>query len=679
MDLSSIPGLGPKRLKALSESGLHSVSDLLFNIPRTWLDRTRLNKIAESKVGENVIFTGVIRRSGIVPGRMSRVLAVLDDGTGQVNLVFFRGARHWAKTITVGSRWCVIGKLGDYRGLQLVHPEMQRMEEGEEFAGGIEPVYTITEAEHAAKIEQNFFRSLYPKIFALPNLSVPNAPPSELTDYMGIAPVIENLKRLHTPKTFAEAMQAKQQLKKIELLPFCLRMNVRRRNLVFRGKARDIDQELLQKAQASLPFALTHGQKDAVQKILDGLQGKKQFHALLQGDVGSGKTVVAMLAMLAVAQCGEQCALMVPTDILARQHYKNLKPFFDAAGIRSALLLGACSAAEKKTISGELQMGLTQIVIGTHALFSKDVLFKDLTFVVIDEQHRFGVNQREALLKKGAYPDLLVMSATPIPRSLAMTIYGDLEPIILNEKPAGRKPVKTRLVAPAKRDDMKKFILNEVQNGNRCYWVVSRVEIDDEGGSRSVGEVQEELEAYHSHWKVGAVHGQMDETERDAILNAFAKGDIQVLVATTVIEVGVNVPEANLMVIDAPERFGLAQLHQLRGRVGRGNQEAWCFLIVPQQSPAHERLTHFASTDDGFKIAEMDMQERGAGNLEGSEQSGAWVFRWFDWIADQGLIQKMLTLAEEILDNKPGFSKETQEKIQNWYAALPQGNSDGVH
>ncbi|WP_308603382.1 ATP-dependent DNA helicase RecG [uncultured Fibrobacter sp.] len=679
MDLSSIPGLGPKRLKALSESGLHSVSDLLFNIPRTWLDRTRLNKIAESKVGENVIFTGVIRRSGIVPGRMSRVLAVLDDGTGQVNLVFFRGARHWAKTITVGSRWCVIGKLGDYRGLQLVHPEMQRMEEGEEFAGGIEPVYTITEAEHAAKIEQNFFRNLYPKIFALPNLSVPNAPPSELTDYMGIAPVIENLKRLHTPKTFVEAMQAKQQLKKIELLPFCLRMNVRRRNLVFRGKARDIDQELLQKAQASLPFALTRGQKDAVQKILDGLQGKKQFHALLQGDVGSGKTVVAMLAMLAVAQCGEQCALMVPTDILARQHYKNLKPFFDAAGIRSALLLGACSAAEKKTISGELQMGLTQIVIGTHALFSKDVLFKDLTFVVIDEQHRFGVNQREALLKKGTYPDLLVMSATPIPRSLAMTIYGDLEPIILNEKPAGRKPVKTRLVAPAKRDDMKKFILNEVQNGNRCYWVVSRVEIDDEGGSRSVGEVQEELESFNSHWKVGAVHGQMDETERDAILNAFAKGDIQVLVATTVIEVGVNVPEANLMVIDAPERFGLAQLHQLRGRVGRGDQEAWCFLIVPQQSPAHERLTHFASTDDGFKIAEMDMQERGAGNLEGSEQSGAWVFRWFDWIADQGLIQKMLILAEEILDNKPGFSKETQEKIQNWYAALPQGNSDGVH
>ena len=567
MDLSSIPGLGPKRLKALSESGLHSVSDLLFNIPRTWLDRTRLNKIAESKVGENVIFTGVIRRSGIVPGRMSRVLAVLDDGTGQVNLVFFRGARHWAKTITVGSRWCVIGKLGDYRGLQLVHPEMQRMEEGEEFAGGIEPVYTITEAEHAAKIEQNFFRNLYPKIFALPNLSVPNAPPSELTDYMGIAPVIENLKRLHTPKTFVEAMQAKQQLKKIELLPFCLRMNVRRRNLVFRGKARDIDQELLQKAQASLPFALTRGQKDAVQKILDGLQGKKQFHALLQGDVGSGKTVVAMLAMLAVAQCGEQCALMVPTDILARQHYKNLKPFFDAAGIRSALLLGACSAAEKKTISGELQMGLTQIVIGTHALFSKDVLFKDLTFVVIDEQHRFGVNQREALLKKGTYPDLLVMSATPIPRSLAMTIYGDLEPIILNEKPAGRKPVKTRLVAPAKRDDMKNFILNEVQNGNRCYWVVSRVEIDDEGGSRSVGEVQEELESFNSHWKVGAVHGQMDETERDAILNAFAKGDIQVLVATTVIEVGVNVPETNLMVIDAPERFGLAQLHQLAGKL----------------------------------------------------------------------------------------------------------------
>ncbi len=679
MDLSSLPGLGPKRLKALFDSGIRSVSDLLYNIPRTWLDRTRLNRISESHVGENVIFTGRIVRAGLVRGRTSRFIAVLGDGSGEVSLVFFRAARHWSSAITVGTRWCVIGKLGDFRGLQLVHPEMQRLSEDEEFSGGIEPVYSITEAEHAAKIEQRFFRNLYARILAMPNLSVPNAPPKELLDYMGLLPVLENLKRLHQPKTFAEAMQARMQLKKLELLPFCLRMNVRRRSLVTRGKSRQIDPRTIEDAKRALPFTLTRGQESAISQICEGLRGKKQFHALLQGDVGSGKTVIAMLSMLAVAKSGEQCALMAPTDILARQHYKNLKPFFDAAGIRTALLLGACSGTEKKTISGELQMGMTQVVIGTHALFSKDVLFRNLTFVVIDEQHRFGVNQREALLAKGHYPDLLVMSATPIPRSLAMTLYGDLAPIVLKEKPTGRKPVKTRLVSPERREDMKRFLLREVQNGNRCYWVVSRVELDEEGTARSADEVADELSNFSTAWKVGTIHGQMDETERDRILGEFAQGKLQVLVATTVIEVGVNVPEANLMVIENPDRFGLAQLHQLRGRVGRGSKEAWCFLIVSESNPAHERLSRFASTEDGFEIAEMDMQERGAGNLEGSEQSGAWVFRWFDWIHDKDLIQRMLDVAEEILDNKPNFSREVQEKIQSWYATLPQGNADGVH
>lgn len=679
MDLTSFPGLGPKRLKVLGNAGFHSVSDLLYNIPRDFVDRTRINKISDSKAGDKVIFIGKIVRAGLIRGRTSRFLATLDDGTGQINLIFFRGTSHWAKNITPGTRWMAIGRINEYRGLQLVHPELQHLEEGEEFKGGIVPVYTITEEEHKAKMEQRFFRNLYARIFAMPNLSLQDSPPDELTSYMRLSPVLENLRRLHLPNSFAEAMQGKLQLKKMELLPFCLRMSVRRRNLVFRGQARNLDESAIAKAKAALPFTLTHGQEEALTKICEGLKGKKQFHALLQGDVGSGKTVVAMLAILAVAKCGEQCALMVPTDILARQHYKTLKPFFDAAGIRTALLLGACGATEKRSIAHELQMGLTQVVIGTHALFSKDVLFNNLTFVVIDEQHRFGVNQREALLAKGHFPDLLVMSATPIPRSLAMTLYGDLVPIILYEKPAGRKPVKTRLVEPAKRDDMKKFLLKEALTGNRCYWVVSRVEFDDESDSKCVAEVKEELENFSNQWKVGAIHGQMDEKERDQILNDFVKGSLQVLVATTVIEVGVNVPEANLMVIDAPERFGLAQLHQLRGRIGRGDKEAWCFLIAGEDSGARERLASFASTEDGFEIAEMDMKERGAGNLEGSEQSGAWVFRWFDWIEDQGLIQKMLELAEDILDNKPGFSEEVKEKIQKWYALLPQGNADGIH
>lgn len=481
------------------------------------------------------------------------------------------------------------------------------------------------------------------------------------------------------PQSFAEAMQARLQLKRLELLPFCLRMNFRRRSLAIRGKAREIHAEAVERAKALLPFALTQAQSKAVREICEGLGGKKQFHALLQGDVGSGKTVVAMLSMLSVLKDGEQCALMAPTDILARQHYKSLAPFFEKSGFRTVLLLGACTPAEKRSIAGELQMGLAQVVIGTHAIFSKDVLFQNLTFIVIDEQHRFGVSQREALLAKGHFPDLLVMSATPIPRSLAMTLYGDLTPIVLDEKPAGRKPIKTRLVDPQKRDGMKDFLLREVLSGNRCYWIVSRVGSDEEGLARSVSEVREELEAFSDKWKVGAISGQMDEAERDRILSGFAKGSVQVLVATTVVEVGVNVPEANLMVIENPDRFGLAQLHQLRGRIGRGDQAAWCFLLVTQNNPAHERLSRFASTTNGFEIAEMDLADRGAGNLEGLEQSGSWVFRWFDWIQDQALIGRMLEFSEEILDNKPGFPPEVQERIQKWYAAIPKGNIDGIH
>jgi ATP-dependent DNA helicase RecG len=291
--------------------------------------------------------------------------------------------------------------------------------------------------------------------------------------------------------------------------------------------------------------------------------------------------------------------------------------------------------------------------------------------VIIDEQHRFGVNQREALLSKGEYPDMLVMSATPIPRSLAMTLYGDLQVISIKEKPAGRKPVKTRLVSPDKRGDMKKFICTEAKGGNLCYWIVSRVGADDDGNARSVEDVVNELRAFDNSVAVEGIHGQMDEEQRDEILKKFAAGKVHILVATTVIEVGVNVPEANIMAIDQPDRFGLAQLHQLRGRVGRGDVQAWCFLMLPENTAVDntlDRLTQFSHTDDGFEIAELDLQTRGAGNLEGNEQSGSWVFRWFDWIHDQELIAKTLQMAESILKDKNSFDDDAREKIQLWYS-----------
>ena len=707
MDLSSLPGLGPKRLEKLNKSGLSTIADLLYNIPRTYLDQTKVTKIADLHDGERAVVIGIITRAGIVKGRMSRFMAVLTDGTAEISLLFFRGTRFIANRVKPGTRWLVSGTVGSYRGLQLVHPDMQPFDEGEAFNGQILPVYPISEICREAKMEQRFFRNLYKTIFNFPGLTLPNACPRELTDYLHFAPVMDNLRALHMPKDFDSIYRAKRELKILELLPFCLRMVKRRENQKIRGHERKIDLGNVMAAKARLPFQLTAGQDAALNTIIDGLNGKKQFHALLQGDVGCGKTVVAMLAIMAVCGAGEQCALMVPTDILARQHFKSLKPFFDAAGIRVHLLVGATPAAEKKVILGELQMGLCNVVIGTHALFSKDVFFAKLGLVIIDEQHRFGVSQREALLAKGDYPDMLVMSATPIPRSLAMTLYGDLKVISIKEKPAGRKPIKTRLVNAAKRESMKQFICKEAAGGNLCYWIASRVNADtsassatlssadsaaSDGSARSVDDIVNEMRAFIAAFghtdvniaklKVAGVHGQMDDTQRDEIIKQFAAGEIQILVATTVIEVGVNVPAANLMVIDQPDRFGLAQLHQLRGRVGRGNQEAWCFLMTPEGEAAEtsmERLSQFAATEDGFEIAELDLKTRGAGNLEGNEQSGAWVFRWFDWIHDQELISQTLERAEHILKDGSAFNETAKEKIQTWYNEKPSANEDGVH
>lgn len=682
MDLSNLPKMGPKSLEALKSAGIVSLADFLFNIPRTYLDQTKVASIGNLHVGERAVVIGKIIRGGVIRGRGSRFVATLADGTGEITLTFFKGASYQSRRLQLGSRWLATGVVGEYRGLQMTHPDMQPMDEDEQFSGQILPVYSMTEAMTKARVTQKALRNWYSVIFHFPALTLSGICPKELTDYLHFNAVLNDLRVLHKPADFDSIRKAKRELKVLELLPFCLRMVKRRESQKIRGHERQIDLGQVMLAKSRLPFNLTGGQDAALNRIIDGLNGKKQFHALLQGDVGCGKTVVALLAMLAVCGAGEQCALMVPTDILARQHFKQMKPFFEAAGMRIQLLVGATPAAEKRQILGELQMGLCQAVIGTHALFSKDVTFAKLGFVIIDEQHRFGVNQREALLSKGEYPDMLVMSATPIPRSLAMTLYGDLQVISIKEKPAGRKPVKTRLVSPDKRNDMKKFICSEAKGGNLCYWIVSRVGSDDEGNARSVEDVVNELRAFDSSVVVEGIHGQMDEDQRDSILKQFAAGEVHILVATTVIEVGVNVPEANIMAIDQPDRFGLAQLHQLRGRVGRGDQQAWCFLMLPDGEAAEnslERLTQFSHTDDGFEIAELDLQTRGAGNLEGNEQSGSWVFRWFDWIADQELIAQTLQMAETILNDKDAFNEDAREKIQLWYSEKKSANEDGVH
>ena len=683
MDITHIPGLGKKRLEILQAAGIADIPTLLRNIPRNWLDHTRINTVASCHADENAVIVGTISRCGPLYGRRARFQAWLRDASGELLIVFFSAVPYWQKRITLGSRWVAIGKVQHFRGVQMVHPELQPLDIEEDFKGGIVPVYPISEEMRESRMEQGFFRKLYTQVFAAPWLHLQDACPTELLAALGFRTELENLRWLHLPHSMGEVFQGRRQLKVMELLPLCLRMTQRRRRMLNQGAARVLDLPRMELARKELPFSLTAGQEVALEKILAGLVAPRQFHALLQGDVGSGKTVVAMLAMLALCNSGAQCALMVPTDILARQHIASMQKFFAQAGLRLALLVGASKGAERREVLQGLAAGNIHAVIGTHALFSTEVEYSSLAWVIVDEQHRFGVQQRERLLAKGKAPDLLVMSATPIPRSLAMTLYGDLDAIVMREKPPGRKPVKTRLVETAKRDDLKGFLRKECLAGNQAYWIVPLVEDSEESDAHSAESLAEELTAFAKDWRVGMVHGRMAEDARDQVLGAFSRGELHVLVSTTVVEVGVNVPNANLMVIDHPERFGLAQLHQLRGRVGRSEVQAWCFLIADSNNSAYERLEAFTTTLDGFEIAEMDLRFRGAGNLEGSEQSGSWVLRWFDWVEDQKLIEEVIGVSEKILDNTFQFGTETLLGIETWYQGkslqLPEKHHDGVH
>jgi len=692
VNLSSVRDLGTKRIPALEANGIITDWDLILYLPRKYEDLRKATKIRDIKDKDTIVaLVGHIVRTRIIPPKKwekkaeGMLIALIRDESASIEVPFFNKVSYWHNTLKVGTRWIVIGKKRESSyGLQITRIDIKPIKENEEYVGSIEPIYTITEAMDKSGVTNNLLNKIYKELFEdLSKLSLRLSPnenicPQDLLSYLKLNPMLYNLKKLHLPQTMEDVYVAKQELKILNILPFCLRKVRRRRLLINTGIPRKLDLQKMNSAKKNLPFVLTSGQDHVLEQLINGLESNWQYHALLQGDVGSGKTVVALLAMIAVCGAGGQAACMVPTDILAKQHFSSMEKTFESSGLRLALLTGSISATERqKTLVG-LISGEINAVVGTHALFSKDVEFCNLSFVIIDEQHRFGVNQREALLAKGNKPELLVMSATPIPRSLAMTFYGDLEILLLREKPPGRLPVKTELKGRSSREKMKDYLYQKSFVDNRCYWVVSRVQEDELGEAASVDDIYKELKSFKEDWRIAVVHGQMPEAERDANLNAFAAGEISLLVCTTVVEVGVNVPQANLIVIDKPESFGMAQLHQLRGRVGRGTERAFCILLCEKDNEAYDRLEKFSQTNDGFEIAELDLENRTAGNLEGSQQSKPWGE--FDWVHDLPLIEKIISISNDILDNKANFSPEVQQKIQNWYNdKVFEKIEDGVH
>lgn len=665
-DLARLPGVGPKRVKILAAAGIATLRDLVYHLPRRYLDRTRLTPIAELKVGEDALFVATVAAINMV---QTRLLVEVMDRTGSIELVFFNGAQFLRKRFREGLRLAVAGVPSFFRETQMVHPEFEPLAEGQEPRREVLPRYPLTMEMAEAHIGHKFLQQI--ALEALDGFAFTDPVGEAHRRALGLLPETGLLRILHKPDDAEGLPLLRRQLKVRELLPLSLKLESVRRARLRVGRAWPEAKDLREKLRAALPFALTEAQSAAVEGISARQAAPGQFCGLLMGDVGSGKTVVAMLAAANAIGNGGQAALMAPTEILAAQHFQTLAPFLEKAGVRAALLTGDTPKAEREALLAGLRTGTLSFLVGTHALYSGDVAFANLGLVIVDEQHRFGVQQRQALAEKGGHPDILYMSATPIPRTLAHTVFGDLETFALRDKPAGRLPVKTRLVGPEKRKDMLGFLAKEALGGNQVFWVVPQIgpsAAKDKAAEdpdifvpaqrpvedlATVDKVKAELEAFSGDWKVGAVHGKMPAEKKDAVLSAFRRGEIHALVATTVIEVGVDVPQANLMVIESPDRFGLAQLHQLRGRTGRGSVQAWCFLSLPPKEippETYERLASFAETSDGFAIAEMDLKSRGAGALEGREQSGYGGLRFTDLLEDFALTQEMRRYAEGLAD-----------------------------
>ena len=628
--LTSLKGIGPKLAKPfgrLLDRPEPRVIDILFHLPHSAIDRRARPKLGE--VHPDTIATVKVTVERHLPGRgRAPYKIVASDETNTIEIVYFNVPRERIeKMLPVGAIRYLSGRIGLYDGrLQMVHPDRVLDEKGLADLPPVEPVHSLTEGLSAG-IVRRAANAAVERLRDLPEWQDP-----AFVQARQFLPFAASLRLLHGPSepsdTAPESRQrarlAYDELLAHQLALVLLRSEMRREP----GRSNTGDGRLRAKIEAALPFSLTGSQRKAVEEIAGDLASDTRMLRLLQGDVGSGKTVVALLAATAVIEGGRQAAIMAPTEILARQHHARIAPLVDAAGIRCAILTGRERGPARERLLAELAGGEIDLLIGTHALFQEGVEFRDLGFAVVDEQHRFGVHQRLALASKGDAVDLLVMTATPIPRTLVLTYFGDMDVSELREKPAGRTPIDTRTVSLERLEEVVDAVGRALKDGARAYWICPLVE---ESELVDLAAAEERFRFLKTRFgkKVGLVHGQMRPSERDDAMAAFADGTTPLLVSTTVVEVGVDVPEATIMVIEQAERFGLAQLHQLRGRVGRGRDRSTCLLLFkgPLGETAKRRLSKLRETDDGFAIAEEDLALRGEGEVLGTRQSGLPGFR----------------------------------------------------
>lgn len=667
--LMYLPGVGPKKAEILrKEAGISSYEDLLFYFPYKYIDRSRFYKVAE--ITGNMPYIQLKGRilyyDTVGEGRTRRLVAKFTDGTGTIDLVWFKGLNYVTDKYKMGTDYIVFGKPTEFGHIyNIPHPDIDPMDQADQVAAGLTPFYNTSEKMKKSFLNSRAIQNLQYTLLSSLNWTLPETLPADVLSRIRMMPLKEAIRNVHFPESTEKLRQAQLRLKFDEL--FFIQLNILRTASLRKLKLKGIVFPTVGNYfntfyKDYLPFELTGAQKRVVKEIRADMGSGRQMNRLLQGDVGSGKTLVALLSMLLAVDNHCQACMMAPTEILATQHYATVMAFLKDMDIRVALLTGSTKKKERNAILPAIANGEIQIVIGTHALIEETVVFSSLGLAIIDEQHRFGVEQRSRLWKKNAIvPHVLVMTATPIPRTLAMTLYGDLDVSVIDELPPGRKPIQTMHRYDNKKAQLYDFLRKEIGLGRQIYVVYPLIEGSEKLDYKSLEDGFETFKEVFPEYKVCMVHGKMKAADKDAEMQKFISGEAHILMATTVIEVGVNVPNASVMVIESAERFGLSQLHQLRGRVGRGAEQSYCILVSSYKlsNDTRKRLEIMVNSNNGFEIAEADLRLRGHGDLEGTQQSGEGLdLKIANLAADGQILQYARDIALEVLDKDPELLSE---------------------
>ena len=672
-DVIDLPLIGEKRREALASVGVHTLEDLLYYVPRAYLDRRSVKPIGQLIVGEECTVVGEVQRVKLIPAKKRKILKIeIADTSGILTLNWFHGSEWIQNTFKPGDTVSVFGKVEFYRGNAMTHPDFDIIDPNKDAlnTGGVIPVYPLTQDLRKSGFTSRSFRKLFALILDKLHPELPDPIPEKILNENALMPFIDAIRQLHFPASSGMLNKAMYRFKFQESLMLQSIISIKKQRIQEQKNHARCEKagDILRKLYEHLPFEATDAQKRVLKEIYSDLRGDKPMNRLLQGDVGCGKTLVAAMAAAIITANGFQTAIMAPTEILASQHFDHFKNEFDRLGVNCCLLTGKTTKKQRDRLLQEIASGEVPIVIGTHALIQEDVQFQQLGLVIIDEQHRFGVDQRGTLIKKGLHPHTLAMTATPIPRTLTMTLYGDMDVSIIDEMPKGRLPVKTKVILPTRLPGVYDFFEKEMNAGKQIYVVYPLIAESEKMDLKAVEKGYEELKERFSSYQIGMLHGRTKKDDKKNIMQAFIENRIQLLVSTTVIEVGINNPNATVMLIENAERFGLSQLHQLRGRVGRGSEASWCILVQNNQTRiSTDRLQILEKSNDGFKISEEDLRQRGQGDLFGARQHGLPDLKFINMFSDRPIMEKARRTASDLIQNDPQLLLPVHKEFRSFF------------